>query len=280
MSSLHNNKKDKTSLKQKPNNSEKILQFKNRVEAEQRVNDQERTVGQLEAERNALVRTQESEPTAEERNTQLEERVQQELARFDEQTADGGMVRTSERLRGQDPSLSVMATADDRDAYEAALRQAGNATAEDAQLRIDRENERLDRIDTLNEEIAIKKTSVLTSDAEGQELAQEMVESRVLNDRELDALREEKHRESLGMTQEEYQAMKDAELDKEFFDPADEDGNFYQSQFLDDLQGTTLTADELRTICNCKRRCNCRRSTTTIKRQYGKQCCATSQCCK
>ena len=31
-----------------------------RVEAEQRVNDQERTVGQLEAERNALVRTQES----------------------------------------------------------------------------------------------------------------------------------------------------------------------------------------------------------------------------
>ena len=124
----------------------------------------------------------------------------------------------------------------------------GNATAEDAQLRIDRENERLDRIDTLNEEIAIKKTSVLTSDAEGQELAQEMVESRVLNDRELDALREEKHRESLGMTQEEYQAMKDAELDKEFFDPADEDGNFYQSQFLDDLQGTTLTADELRTI--------------------------------
>ena len=56
--------------------------------------------------------------TAEERNTQLEERVQQELARFDEQTADGGMVRTSERLRGQDPSLSVMATADDRDAYE------------------------------------------------------------------------------------------------------------------------------------------------------------------
>ena len=67
----------------------------------------------------------------------------------------------------------------------------GNATAEDAQLRIDRENERLDRIDTLNEEIAIKKTSVLTSDAEGQELTQEMVESRVLNDRELDALREE-----------------------------------------------------------------------------------------
>ena len=28
MSLLHNNKKDKTSLKQKPNNSEKILQFK------------------------------------------------------------------------------------------------------------------------------------------------------------------------------------------------------------------------------------------------------------
>ena len=130
--------------------------------------------------------------------------------------------------------------------------EQGNATAEDAQLRIDRENERLDRIDTLNEEIAIKKTSVLTSDAEGQELAQEMVESRVLNDRELDALREEKHRESLGMTQEEYQAMKDAELDKEFFDPADEDGNFYQSQFLDDLQGTTLTADELRTTATAR----------------------------
>lgn len=217
-----------------------------RVEAEQRVIDQERTVGQMEAERNALVRAQESGPTAEERNAQLEERVQQELARFDEQTADGGTFRTSERLRREDPSLSVMATADDRDAYEAALREAGNATVEDAQSRIDNENERLDRIDTLNDEIAIKKTAVLTSDAEGQELAQEMVESRVLNDRELDALREEKHRESLGMTQEEYQAMKDAELDKEFFDPADEDGNFYQSQFLDDLQGTTLTADELR----------------------------------
>ena len=121
MSLLHNNKKDKTSLKQKPNNSEKILQF-NRAETEQRVNDQERTVGQLERERNALVRTQELRWTAEERNTQLEERVQQELARFDEQTADGGMVRTSERLRGQDPSLSVMRTADDRDAYDAALR--------------------------------------------------------------------------------------------------------------------------------------------------------------
>ena len=223
-----------------------------RVEAEQRVNDQERTVGQMEAERNALVRAQESGPTAEERNAQLEERVQQELARFDEQTADGGTFRTSERLRGQDPSLSVMATADDRDAYEAALREAGNATAEDAQLRVDRENERLDRIDTLNDEIATKKAAVLTSDAEGQELAQEMVESRVLNDRELDALREEKHRESLGMTQEEYQAMKDAELDKEFFDPADEDGNFYQSQFLDDLQGTTLTADELRNAATAR----------------------------
>tara|TARA_B100002019_G_scaffold199812_1_gene173159 strand:- start:1063 stop:3276 length:2214 start_codon:yes stop_codon:yes gene_type:complete len=223
-----------------------------RVEAEQRVNDQERSVGQLEAERNALVRTQESGPTAEERNAQLEERVQRELARFDEQTADGGMVRTSERLRREDPSLSVMATADDRDAYEAALREAGNATAEDAQLRVDRENERLDRIDTLNEEIAIKKTSVLTSDAEGQELAQQMVESRVLNERELTALREEKHRESLGLSQDEYDAMKEAELNKEFFDPADEDGNFYQSQFLDDLQGTTLTADELRTAATAR----------------------------
>lgn len=223
-----------------------------RVEAEQRVNDQERSVVQLEAERNALVRTQESGPTAEERNVQLEERVQRELARFDEQTADGGMVRTSERLRREDPSLSVMATADDRDAYEAALREAGNATAEDAQLRVDRENERLDRIDTLNEEIAIKKTSVLTSDAEGQELAQQMVESRVLNERELTTLREEKHRESLGLSQDEYDAMKEAELNKEFFDPADEDGNFYQSQFLDDLQGTTLTADELRTAATAR----------------------------
>ena len=141
-----------------------------------------------------------------------------------------------------------MATADDRDAYEAALRQAGNATEEDAQARIDAENVRLDRIDTLNEEIAIKKTSVLDSDLEGQELERQVVESRVLSDREIADLEKEKHREQLGLSQEEYDRRLDEELDREL---GGDDPN-YTSQFLDDLQATELTADELRTAASAR----------------------------
>ena len=226
-----------------------------RVEAEQRINDQGRSVVELERERDQLVRDQETGSTAEEINAQKEERVQFELAKFDRETADGGMMQvTSSRVREQQ-GIGAVVTADDRDAYEAAVRQAGNATEGDAQARIDAENERLDRIDTLNEEIAIKKTSVLDGDLEAQELERQLVDSRVLNQREIDELEREKHREQLGLSKEEYNRRLDEELEKEL--EADSalpfgDTPMYTSQFLDDLSATQLTADELRTAASAR----------------------------
>lgn len=218
-----------------------------RVEAEQRINDQERSVVQLESERDALVMAQQS-GSADEMNAIKEERVQQELAKFDEQTADGGMMPVTQRRIRAQQGVGAVVTADDRDAYEAALREVGNATAEDAQARIDIENQRLDRIETLNNEIAIKQTSVLDGDLEGQELERQLVESRVLSDRDVAQLEEEKHREQLGLSKEEYDRRLNEELDRELMG---DDPN-YTSQFLDDLQATELTADELRNAASAR----------------------------
>ena len=219
-----------------------------RVEAEQRIVDQERSVGELERERNTLVRTQESGVSAAELNAFKEERVQLELAKFDEQTANGGMMQVSSRRLRAQRGVGALVTAEDRDAYEAALREVGNATAEDAQARIDVENERLDRIEALNTEIALKQSAVIDGDLEGQELERQVVESRVLSDREIANLEKEKHREQLGLSQEEYNRRLDEELERELMG----DDLNYTSQFLDDLQATELTADELRNAASAR----------------------------
>ena len=75
-----------------------------------------------------------------------------------------------------------------------------------------------------------------------------MVESRVLSDRDVAQLEEEKHREQLGLSKEEYDRRLNEELDRELMG---DDPN-YTSQFLDDLQATELTADELRNAASAR----------------------------